>query len=196
MAGGTGSGKTSVIKHLNLAKEAVDIDNDDVLMTLFPQEDPLKVYDCMAEMIPIMVDLTARALQAKVNIVKDGTGQNSKRYIALAEKMKEGGYETEMVAVYIPVDVALTRVALRAKHEGRDVPAATVERLHRRVAEALPIYSKSDAIDSLSIYDNNVARGSPAILIFSRGSEGAVKCKDEVKTGSLLEGVATLCGRG
>lgn len=169
MVGGPGAGKSSCREKLtSFGTNFVNIDLDAVLMKLFPNDDD-KVYDCIGSAVPILKTITERALAGKYNLVNDGTGRNKDgkgaSYDFLATSFKAQGYKVKIIAVYLPVQLALGRISERAKKENRKIDLDYTEKTYEAIAQLLPAYiADKEHYDDVQIASNI----DKPRLIFSR----------------------------
>lgn len=187
MVGGPGAGKSSCRrKFVSFGDNFVNIDLDHVLMTLFPN-DADKVYDCIGSAVPILIKITNRAAQGKYNIVNDGTGRNKDgkgaSYDSLAQRFKKDGYRVEIVAVFLPVEVALPRIKRRAEEEHRDIDLEYTQQTYEAINQLLPAYAKDTVnYDAVTIASNF----EDPLMIYSRDG-GCSTSSSETAVTELLK---------
>jgi len=72
----------------------------------------------------------ARAVAERKNLILDGTGKNTEKFIGRIEALKAAGYHVHLVMPHIPLAEAVSRVGSRARNTGRYVPDNFVREAH------------------------------------------------------------------
>lgn len=171
MGGGTASGKSSMIKHLDnfpQAGEAVFIDSDHV-KTLLPeyqdklaQGSPDAAMHVHAESLMIAAIARQKAMRRGLDVVLDGTGAGSPgTVIGKINEAKNDGYRTVAAYANVPVAVAIARSEARGKKTGRFVPHSIIRVRHASVSSTFETVAPN--FDDMSLFDTT---NKPPRLIF------------------------------
>merc|ERR1719436_2069385 len=130
LAGGSGSGKSSVSHKVGIPFDtAIVADIDDIMMNLFKpaeKKDMKKMFDCAGKATDVMTNFLKKAISGGYDLIRDGTGATSFPYTQLNQNLIKQGYKTSMLMVYVPEKVAQERVKKRADETGRQVPPSVV----------------------------------------------------------------------
>ena len=98
----------------------------------------------------------------------DGTMKNFDKYFKLIHKLKQAGYEVNIVSADVPTEEAIRRSELRAKKTNRTVPEGIIRGSHGGFALTFPKLIKE--VDNFSLYDNSQPEGqSPTLVIDNSG---------------------------
>ena len=143
LAGGAGSGKSNVVKKLNLEKQGFKIVNQDISLEWLKKNHglPENMNDLTKEQRSTLGKLSyqARAIAKRKmmkfqgnaeGVVVDGTGGSMKAMEALVKEFKDKGYDVSMMFVETSLKTALERN--RARKE-RSLLDKIVERNHEAV---------------------------------------------------------------
>lgn len=175
LAGGPGSGKSSILRASNLGNYVI-IDIDEILMELFRTEDPRAVYDCIDEAVTIRVRCSNFAQSGKYNIVYDTTGRDYALQTKNAQDLHALGYVVKVLGTYLPWEKAVQRIISRAGTESRDVGIDWAMGVYAAIAENFPKFmNNSEDFNQVAIYSNNVEKGEPPILLAERTGK-AISC--------------------
>ena len=126
----------------------------------------------------IKEEIQKRAIDAKYNIIIDGTLGNVERAEQLIEGLKKGGYQVEVLIHTCPKELSWQCVNERyedALNNGK-IPRFVPKIVHDKIVEALPTnadkLSQSNQIESLTvhnrqekIYDSKIDKGLPSVSI-------------------------------
>lgn len=133
IVGGPGSGKSTVAKMLGLsAMGFVNINSDLALKHLMnknklqlnmPPEEKEKRDVVRTRAKELTTSKMGNAIDGRLGLFIDGTGEDYSKIESLNANLQELGYDSYLVIVYAPLEVAL---ANNAKRE-RQVPVATVK---------------------------------------------------------------------
>lgn len=168
-----GAGKSTILSHLELIGQLklgdyVNFDVDDVIALLpefyhamlniglgnEPSPDTptshlpnpqVRYQMCRDEARFILKKNLHSALMCRKNIILHGSGKSFTSYANLIDQAKAAGFDTHVVCLDIPVEVAYERVEKRSNGYGRDVPQSLVDftsslitRNFRRLASRVP----------------------------------------------------------
>ncbi|MBN8689570.1 MAG: AAA family ATPase [Armatimonadetes bacterium] len=93
------------------------------------------------------------------------------------QKLKELGYETHLIFLWMPSDdLAVQRVAARVRAGGHNVPEETIRRRFRRGLE-LFFSQYKPMVDSWKLYDNSRI-ADPKLIAWGRDGE-LIECRQE-----------------
>lgn len=191
LGGGTAAGKSTLVntgpfEELR-GKGSVMINADDLKAELPEYRAGLKAgrveaaAEAHEESSYLAKRLQQTALDGKVNVTLDGTGDGSvagvRKKIAQA---RAAGYEVNGYYVTVPTEVAVQRSEARAAKTGRAVPATTIRAIHASVSEILP--QVASEFDRMALYDTNgplkqlaaATRGQPLQIRDTAGWAGFV----------------------
>lgn len=93
------------------------------------------------------------AIKHRMNIIWNGTGKNLKKYRTLMSRAKCKGYTIELRYIWVPLELALTRVHRRASIIGRAVPDEVVHIANKKIPETFKKLRINT--DYARIYSNN-----------------------------------------
>lgn len=182
LGGGAASGKSTAVASsgIDINEKHVKINPDDVKKKL-PEYKQKSAEEAAAftheESSYISKRIQAAAVQRQNDIVLDAVGDTSATSMAgkiAAAKAK--GYKTVGTYVTIPTAKAQIRAKERGIKEGRVVPPKIIAAGHRGVSNTFP--QIADKFDEVSLFSNDVPKGSPLKLIGS-GKNGTFNVKDE-----------------
>ena len=159
LGGGPASGK-SFLRAEAVAEypSAVVIDPDEFKSELpeyetFRKSDPLRAAARVHEESSY---LAATALEAALlqgnDVILDVVSGNPKKVAALIQRFREEGYLVHVRFVDAPFDVAMKRMAARAKSSGRWVPPDVVENGH--IGAAATFFEVNKLADTAQIWSN------------------------------------------
>ena len=154
----------------------------------------------------IKEEIQKRAIDAKYNIIIDGTLGNVERAEQLIEGLKKEGYQVEVLIHTCPKEVSWQSVNERyedALNNGK-IPRFVPKIVHDKIVEALPTnadkLSQSNQIESLTvhnrqekIYDSKIDKGLPSVSIQNEinknenklSQDSSVKSQDDIFSKAL-----------
>ena len=162
MGGGSGSGKSSAMSLMNIPKNIVHIDTDELKTKLPEYQQMLKARDSRAaaythyETAHIAKRMLDVASRGGYHLMLDGTGNTS-----MGSVMKRVGVMKregrKIIANYVNCDVktAMARNVARAKETGRFTPEHILKENHRSVSQLVPDLIKAGVFDSFKLYDTS-----------------------------------------
>jgi predicted ABC-type ATPase len=170
MAGGAASGKTSALNAQPDLRppSAVSVNADDVKEKLpeFNQQkdagERAAAVTTHKESSDVAKMTSAVTLDLGLNVVVDGTGNKSiEDFRGRLTKMRDAGYEIDLLVVSLPTDEAVVRATTRATTEGRWVPEPEIRKAHRQVSRNLDALKGEGFVRRISIVDNSQPFGEP-----------------------------------
>jgi len=157
--GGPGSGKSKVSELLALKSLGfVTVNSDEAFSHLLtkhglslkmPPEEETQRSVMRSRAKEITANKMQLALDGRLGVVIDGTGEDYRKIAAIHTNLKEMGYESFLIIVYASLETALRR---NAKRE-RSVPETIVEKKWRGVQENLDEFLLT--FEHSTIIDNN-----------------------------------------
>ena len=154
----------------------------------------------------IKEEIQKRAIDAKYNIIIDGTLGNVERAEQLIDGLKKEGYQVEVLIHTCPKEVSWQSVNERyedALTNGK-IPRFVPKIVHDKIVEALPTnadkLSQSNQIESLTvhnrqekIYDSKIDKGLPSVSIQNEinknenklSQDSSVKSQDDIFSKAL-----------
>ncbi len=160
LGGGAASGKSSLRKQaIAEYPDAVVIDPDDFKLQLpeyaqFQKSDPLRAA---ARVHEESSDLTKAALGAALDqgndIILDTVSGNPKKVAELIKKFASEGYVVQVRFVDAKLDIAMARMAARAKSTGRWVPPYVLVQGH--YGAAATYFRVKALVASAEVWDNS-----------------------------------------
>lgn len=163
LAGGSGAGKSSILRRLEgeLPRSAVRVDPDAIKEMLPEYQQLLATGERAAarlvheETSDIAKALIEEASQRKLNLVIDGTGDSEAgKFLAKISRQADLGYETRVVLVDIPTESAVARAAARAARTGREIPESVIRSIHQKVALRFVEWRDSQFVGSWQLWAN------------------------------------------
>ena len=156
----------------------------------------------------IKEEIQKRAIEAKYNIIIDGTLGNVERAEQLIEGLKKEGYQVEVLIHTCPKEVSWQSVNKRYENAltAGDIPRFVPKIVHDKIVEALPAnadkLSQSNQIESLTvhnrqekIYDSKIDKGLPSVSIQNEinknknenklSQDNSVKSQDDIFSKAL-----------
>jgi predicted ABC-type ATPase len=108
------------------------------------------------------------ALDRGYNIIYDGTGNGSSKSVrAKVEAARAAGYSVEANYLYLDPQEGLKRALTRAEGSKRIVPEAQITKTYAALPKIFDELKNNGTFDKVNLFDNNVERGKPAVLIGS-----------------------------
>lgn len=170
-AGGSGSGKSSVLKkempevESSMAKLDADKMKEHIpeYVQMTAKNDPTAATFVHEESSDMVKAALKTAIDQKKNFVYDNTFSNIDKAKGLISQLKSNGYEVHLVYVDLPVSEAIKRAEERGKTSGRYVPRDVINKAHEGAISALRSVYKLP--DSTTIYSNS---GTSPELLYRR----------------------------
>lgn len=178
LGGGMASGKTTLVESEHLATgNTVDV-NVDKIRPLIPElreayaskpKDAIPIADYHEEASDISRQLMREATAQRMNMTLDGTGDTTLEKLGgKVAEMRSTGHSIVAEYVTVPVDVAISRAAERAKGpERRAVPETAMREVHRDVSRIFPEAIRQGLFDRARLWNTDVPRGQKPTLIAS-----------------------------
>ena len=154
----------------------------------------------------IKEEIQKRAIDAKYNIIIDGTLGNVERAEQLIEGLKKEGYQVEVLIHTCPKEVSWQSVNERYENvlNAGEIPRFVPKIVHDKIIEVLPTnadkLSQSKQIESLTvhnrqekIYDSKIDKGLPSVSIQNEinknenklSQDHSVKSQDDIFSKAL-----------
>lgn len=160
MQGGSGAGKSSIMKRAGVPDSAIRVSNDDVKME-FPEikeilADPKKVvprdmaWDAHDEGSYVMKQVREIAIKDRRDIVYDSNLTNTSIALNTIDRFQKLGYNIHLVTVHADENVAAERVAARQLVTGRGVPEWNVRQTAKETPGAMRAIK--DYVDNYDLY--------------------------------------------
>ena len=205
LAGGPGSGKSSIIKQLGLIKQGFKIVNGDIALEWLSKNHglPTDMRDFTPEQASKWSELgwEARSIAQRKEtkfrgrgdgVIIDGTGANKISLLAQMSNFKQKGYDVQMVFVETSLDIALARN--RARKE-RSLKSHIVVRTHKSVQENKKAFKEEFGDNFVEINTNNLKQGDPVptgvtakMDAFTKGyKKGRITAEEFANKGAELE---------
>ncbi|MBR30684.1 MAG: hypothetical protein CMN77_05185 [Spirochaetaceae bacterium] len=174
MMGGPASGKSTMVKSAGLGSmEDFVVADADAVKNLIPEyrvgvNNRLKKAAEMAheESSYLVKQIREEAINARKNLVIDGTGSKTASYEKNIQKLRDQGYEIKLMMADTPMDVALDRAKQRARKTGRYVPDGVLKGAYAGIPSGFQ--KIAEMVDSAAIYDTNVKLGEPSRLVYTK----------------------------
>jgi predicted ABC-type ATPase len=188
-----GAGKTTILSHLDSTgqlklSDFVNFDVDDVI-ALLPEyyhamlnlglgnaheskiPGPHTRYQmCRDEAKFILKKNLFSAMMCRKNIILHGSGKSLNEYVGIIDQVKAAGFDTHVVCLDIPTEVAYERVEKRSNGYGRNVPRSLIDfscslitRNFKRLASRVP---------NAHLFDTD---GIPPRLVWSKQRSSIIK---------------------
>jgi predicted ABC-type ATPase len=169
LAGGPGSGKSSIVKGLGLEKQGYKIVNQDISLEwakkLVGLPEAEANYDAVQRSVRSQMGALARKIAEKKldqyttqgkGVILDGTGASLKATRAKIEALKDQGYDVKMVYVETSKDIALERNRARKERSLKDfIVEKTWDSVNANKAE----YAKEFGEDFFKVNTDNLKPG-------------------------------------
>ena len=172
LAGGPGSGKSYVVKRTTggLGMKIVNSDNafekllkDAGLSLKMPPEEEESREKVRVRAKEITAKRQANYIEGRLGLIIDGTGREYDRISKQARELEGLGYDTHMIFVNTSIDVALERIAKRA----RSVPTSIVINSWKATQANIGKFQNLFG-NNFIILDNNDADEDMMMQIFKR----------------------------
>lgn len=190
MAGGSGSGKSTVLEQMDDAPEGYVSLNPDLVKEMLPEYEEMKAAGdpnaaafVHEESSDITKDLTKETIARRYNMVVDGTGDSGEgKFLGKIQAAEKAGYSTRVVVVDIPTEEALKRAQARARRTGRMVPEHFLRAVHSSVSARHLEWR--DQVNNWEVWANDQ---SPPKLIARRTDGGQVEYLDRARYDQFVE---------
>ena len=184
-AGGSGSGKSSVMKvtKQQLGDDLVHVDADDIkndipeYINWVKQKDDSAAFKSHDESSDLANELIKQSVKESKPFIFDSTMKNIEKFTKIINMLKEAGYEIHIAMADVPVEVAKERAAQRAKKTGRVVPDSIIEESNAGAIKAF--HALKGLVDSAVIY-STVGDGPEEVYRVDANGETSM-AKDEIK---------------
>lgn len=181
MAGGSGSGKSTVLDKMKLAPPDSVVINPDEIKEMMPEYKQL-IADGSKHAAEVTheesSDISKRALGQAVgrdyNVVLDGTGNSGiGKFMSKIEAQKKFGRKVKVVMVDIPTAEAIRRADARAAETGRFIDHGEITKIHKQVNRNH--LSWRNSVDDWEVYTNDAGPK----LVARRVDGGKIEVLDE-----------------
>lgn len=194
LAGGPGSGKTTVAQAVLKPDPAVVSVNADDLMGKLPEyQEMLKAHDPYAaragheEASDLAHQVMNEATARRYSMIVDGTGNSSAgKFQSKIDEAKQVGYKTRVVMVGTRLQTALDRADIRATQTGRLVPHPIIRESRANVVRNFSTWSKAKTVDKWEVWDNDGAPGQQKLVASGGGGKTSM-----VRDAGLLRELTT-----
>lgn len=174
MAGGAASGKSSALKtNADMVPDGAVMIDPDAIKGMLPEyremvesRDRYAAFGAHEESGDIAKRLHAEAMAQGLDLVVDGTGNSGPgKFVAKIERVLGAGYDTDVLYVTVPTEVAVERAMLRAARSGRYVPERVIRDAHAAVSRNALDVLRIEGLGNVTVVDN---RGSGPQAIYRR----------------------------
>lgn len=184
--GGAGAGKTAAGDMVraecgtNFVEASLDefrkrSDLYKVLTAANHHGDDYMVIEPFANSLREWVAATAR--HEKINVLYDGTGVTYQpRYADVVRNFKQAGFQTRVIGVDVPLEMAVERVKTRFEASKRALPWIVVTGKHTRTPRSFVQAVEDTRLDKVALFANDGAPGQHFLV-----AESFVMRPDEVK---------------
>ncbi len=155
IAGVNGSGKTTFALDYFKNSQTTFINADLIATGLSPTNPDVSQFSAGK----LMLDKIKQCINNKVDFAVETT-LASKNYLKVIEELKQGGWEIELLYLYLPsVELSIQRVAERVKNGGHNIATVDIKRRYNRslnnlINEYIPIVDGVTLISNQN--DNNI----------------------------------------
>jgi predicted ABC-type ATPase len=160
MAGGPASGKSTLLRMLDLPVPHTQIDPDRFkqripeYVDLVAHGEPRAAEIAHEETSDLAGELLRRAMLARHHLVIDQVGDGPPgRFVAKLRALVASGRRVEVVYADVPTNLAWRRASARFRSTGRLVPENTLRSLHREVARRYREVLDAPDLDVVRLYD-------------------------------------------
>lgn len=195
VAGGPASGKTVLLRTLEVPAAAVHLDADMIKAQLPEYALLLQAAEEQAaslvheESADVARGVLRRVLAERRNLVLDAVGDSeSGKFVAKLDELRAAAYSVSVVYADVDVDIAVRRAAARAAHTGRVVPENELRRLHREVSARFPEVERLDWLTRLRLF---ATEDGAARLIVERIGKASPIVHDEARLNVFREKALT-----
>lgn len=174
MAGGSASGKSSALTaNPDMVPEGAVTIDPDAIKEMLPEyremvadRDRYAAFAAHEESSDLAKRLRAEAVKRNLHMVVDGTGNSGKgKFAGKIKAAIRDGYDTGVLYVTVPTDIAVERSMARARRTGRYVPEQTIREVHRNVSRNAPDVIGIEGVRNVTVVDN---RGEGPRVIYRR----------------------------
>jgi hypothetical protein len=174
------SGKSTFSDPLVEREGALLIDSDEAKKLLPEFSNGLLAGAVHEESANIAETVFSRAMTNYDNMVLPLVGKTMPKLQEKIDKLKEVGYEVNLIYVDLPVEKAIERTKARFRHTGRLVPPNYLRKVGLKPKENYDKLKVTKEVDSYEAWDSDVARGSHPRLI-----ESAARPKQKASSSGL-----------
>ena len=153
------SGKSTFSDPLVEREGALLVDSDEAKKLLPEFSNGLLAGAVHEESAAIANDVVKRAVANKDNLVLPLVGKTFATLQEKIDKLKEAGYEVNLIYVDLPVEKAIERTKARFRHTGRLVPPNYLRKVGLKPRENYDKLKMTEEVDSYEAWDNNVDKG-------------------------------------
>jgi predicted ABC-type ATPase len=186
IAGGPGSGKSTMLPALEQPAAAVVIDAD-AIKILLPEYELLRAAEesRAAELVheesaDVARGAFVRTLAERRNLVLDTVGDSEPgKFVTKLQMARDAGYAVRVAYADVDVDEAVRRAAARSAVTGRVVPDDVIRHLHREVAARFPEVEALDWLQALEVFATD-GEGDP-VLVAERRGMGSLAVYDDTR---------------
>jgi predicted ABC-type ATPase len=179
MAGGTGSGKSTMLKATGMGgPNYVHVDAD-AIKSMLPEyrEAIRKKYRGAAGMAheessTLSKRLLSETIDRGNHVVMDGTGKNAAKYERMINRLKDAGYKVHVMMPDQDAEVAKRGALARAETAGRYVPMGFINEAYKEIPKNFHRFAK--LADSAQLFDQR-RKGK---LVWEKTPEGKVTDHD------------------
>ena len=157
------SGKSTFSDPLVEREGALLVDSDEAKKLLPEFSNGLLAGAVHEESAAIANNVVKRAVTNKDNLVLPLVGKTFATLQEKIDKLKEAGYEVNLIYVDLPVEKAIERTKARFRHTGRLVPPNYLRKVGLKPRENYDKLKMTEEVDSYEAWDNNVNKGDDPI---------------------------------
>lgn len=157
------SGKSTFSDPLVEREGALLVDSDEAKKLLPEFSNGLLAGAVHEESAAIANDVVKRAVTNKDNLVLPLVGKTFATLQEKIDKLKEAGYEVNLIYVDLPVEKAIERTKARFRHAGRLVSPNYLRKVGLKPRENYDKLKMTEEVDSYEAWDNNVNKGDNPI---------------------------------
>jgi predicted ABC-type ATPase len=173
--GGPGSGKSTVLRQLDLCQTGTIINADDFKADLVEYQVALAAKDRLAasrvhEESSLMARRTRNeSIHTKRSFCWDGTLSDREEALRLIEILQSRGYHVTVIGAMLPTQLGIERVIARGERTGRFIPLEVVTDSYEQIAQHAE--EVAIAADRGYLYNTNVAFGKepPLVARYEKG---------------------------
>lgn len=190
LAGGSGSGKSTVLDALDDKPPDAVIVNPDLIKEKIPEYKRMveggskyASFGVHEESSDVARRLLGEANAGGYHAIVDGTGDSAQgKFLAKIEAQQRIGRKVKVVMVDIPTNEAVKRAERRAKRTGRWVPEAEIRKIHKSVAANHIAWR--DRVDDWEVWAND---RKPPRMVARRVAGGPIEVLDSARYQQALD---------